>query len=80
MSMFDALFGSKKNASAAQARDRLSIMLAHERAQNSFPFMEAMRNDIIEVIRKYTTVENVHIKSEKNQNIDILEIEIVLGK
>lgn len=55
-------------------------MLAHERAQNSFPFMEEMRNDIIEVIKKYTKVENVSIKSEQNQNIDILEVEITLGK
>ena len=79
MSMMDRIFGEKKT-SASKARDRLSIMLAHERAENSFPFMDEMRNDIIEVIRKYMPVENVSIKSEKNQNIDILEVEITLGK
>ncbi len=79
MSMLSRMFGNKEQ-SASRARDRLSIMLAHERAQNSFPFMEEMRNDIIEVIKKYTKVENVSIKSEQNQNIDILEVEITLGK
>ena len=70
MSLFSKL-GSKTH-SADKAKDRLSIMLAHERAQNSFPFMEEMRNDIIEVIKKYTKVEHVSIKTEQNQNIDIL--------
>jgi len=79
MSLAKRLFGSKEN-SASTARDRLNIMLSHERASNSFPFLEDMRNDIIDVIKKYTAVENVSIKTEQNQNIDILEVEITLGK
>ena len=79
MSLVNRIFGGKQS-SANTARDRLSIMLAHERAANSFPFLEDMRNDIIEVIKKYTAVENVSIKTEQNQNIDILEVEITLGK
>ncbi len=79
MSLVNRIFGSKQT-SAAKAKDRLSIMLAHERAENSFPFLEDMRNDIVEVIKKYTSVENVSIKTEQNQNIDILEVEITLGK
>ena len=34
----------------------------------------------IEVIKKYTSVDNVSIKTEQNQNIDILEVEITLSK
>ena len=79
MSLVNRIFGSKQS-SASTARDRLNIMLSHERASNSFPFLEDMRNDIIEVIKKYTSVENVSIKTEQNQNIDILEVEITLGK
>ncbi len=79
MSLAKKLFGNKPK-SASTAKDRLSIMLAHERAQNSFPFLDDMRNDIIEVIKKYTDVESVSIKADKNQNIDILEVEITLGK
>lgn len=79
MSLVNRMFGAKQK-SAATAHDRLSIMLAHERANTSFPFLEEMRNDIVEVIKKYTTVENVSIKTDKNQNIDILEVEITLGK
>ena len=79
MSLVDRIFGAKQT-SASMAKDRLSIMLAHERAENSFPFLDDMRNDIIEVIKKYTSVENVSIKTEQNQNIDILEVEITLSK
>lgn len=79
MSLVNRLFGNKVST-ASMAKDRLSIMLAHERAANSFPFLEDMRNDIIAVIKKYTVVENVSIKTEQNQNIDILEVEITLGK
>lgn len=80
MSLVRKLFSNKHNNTASKAKDRLSIMLAHERATNSFPFLEDMRNDIIDVIKKYTSVENVSIKTEQNQNIDILEVEITLGK
>jgi cell division topological specificity factor len=79
MSLVDRIFGTKQT-SASKAKDRLSIMLAHERAENSFPFLDDMRNDIIEVIKKYTSVDNVSIKTEQNQNIDILEVEITLSK
>jgi len=79
MSLVNRIFGAKQT-SADTARDRLSIMLSHERAANSFPFLDDMKNDIIEVIKKYTSVDNVSIKTDQNQNIDILEVEITLGK
>jgi len=79
MSLIEKFFGKKK-ASAESAKDRLKIMLAHERADNSFPFMDDLRKDLIEVIKKYTEVEDIHITTEKNRDIDLLEVEIVLGK
>jgi len=79
MSLIEKFFGKKKTT-AESAKDRLKIMLAHERAQNSFPFMDDLRKDLIEVIKKYTDVEDVQITTEKNQDIDLLEVEIILGK
>jgi cell division topological specificity factor len=79
MTLFERIFGAKKST-ASEAKNRLTVMLAQERADNSFPFIDDLRRDIIEVIKKYTTVENVHISTEKNQNIDMLEVEITLGK
>ncbi len=70
----------KKKKSAIVAKDRLKIMLAHERINCNLPYLEDLKNDIIAVIKKYTNVENVKIKSENSKNIDILEIDIVLAK
>ncbi len=79
MSFFSNLFRKKKTP-ASVAKDRLTVMLAHERANCKLPYMEEMRNDIINVIKKYTKVENVKISSKDNQNMNILEVEITLGK
>ena len=77
MSLFSSLFG-KKSSSANVARDRLKLVLAHERASNALPYMDEMKADIMEVIKKYTKVKDIHISSKNNQNIDVLEMEIIL--
>ncbi|HIC45028.1 MAG TPA: cell division topological specificity factor MinE [Sulfurimonas sp.] len=77
MSLFSSIF-AKKESSASVARDRLKLVLAHERASNALPYMEEMKQEIMEVIKKYTKVKDIHISSQSNQNIDVLEMEIIL--
>ena len=77
MSMFSSLFG-KKESSASVARDRLKLVLAHERASNALPYMDEMKAEILEVIKKYTQVKDIQISSQSNQSIDVLEMEIIL--
>lgn len=60
------------------ARDRLKLVLAHERASNALPYMDEMKAEIMEVIKKYTQVKDIHISSQTNQNVDVLEMEIIL--
>jgi cell division topological specificity factor len=79
MSLFDTLFGKKKN-SAQTAKDRLTIMIAKERNSVQLPYLDDMKAELIEVIKKYTKVEDVKIKTQNSHNIDLLEVEIVLGK
>jgi len=79
MSLFEILFGKKKST-ASIAKDRLTIMLSHERASCKLPYLDDLRNDLIAVIRKYTKVEDVKITSHNNQNIELLEVEVILGK
>ena len=79
MSLLDTLFGRKKST-ASVAKDRLTIMLSHERASCKLPYLDDLRNDLIAVIKKYTKVEDVKITSHNNQKIELLEVEIVLGK
>ena len=79
MSFLSSLFGKKKG-SASVAKDRLTIMLAHERVDCKLPYLDDLRADLIEVIKKYTSVDDVKITSQNNQNVDMLEVEILLGK
>ncbi|MBV5279043.1 MAG: cell division topological specificity factor MinE [Campylobacteraceae bacterium] len=79
MSFWDSLFGEKKST-ANVAKDRLKIMLSHERTSCKLPYLDDLRNDLIAVIRKYTKVEDVKITSHNNENIELLEVEVILGK
>ncbi len=77
MSFFDIF---KKKKSKDVARDRLMMMLAYERANTRIDSFEDMKKDLISVIRKYLNVKDVHIKSNSNQEIETLEVEIILEK
>jgi len=79
MSLFERIFGKKDN-SANKARDRLKLMLAHERADCAVPYIDDLKKDLLVVIQKYTKVGDINIKTEKNQNVDMLEVEIFLNK
>ena len=72
------IFGSS-NKSAQTAKDRLKIVLAHERTAN-IPYLEEMLQEILQVVRKYTHSNHIAITTNSNQNISTLEVEITLGK
>ena len=79
MTLFERIFG-KKEQSANKAKDRLKMMLAYERAECAMPYLDDLKKDMLEVIRKYTKVGDINIKTENNHNIDMLEVEIFLNK
>ena len=79
MTLFERIFGKKKENSANIAKDRLTLMLAHERADCAVPYLDDLKNELLAVVKKYTSTGDVNIKTEQNQNVDMLEIEIQLG-
>lgn len=78
MSFLDRLFN--RQSSAQIAKNRLSIVLAHERSTN-LPYLNEMRDEIVAVIKKYTHSDEsrINFKTDGNQNINCLEIEITLN-
>jgi len=54
-SLFDRLFG--KNESANSARERLQLVLVHDRTNLPAGKMEEMKNEIIQVISKYVAID-----------------------
>ncbi|AZV46822.1 cell division topological specificity factor MinE [Nautilia sp. PV-1] len=77
MSFFDIF---KKKKSKDVAKDRLMMMLAYERANTKIDNLDEMKKDLINVVKKYLNVKDVHIKSNSNQDIETLEVEIILNK
>jgi len=77
MSFFDIF---KKKKSKDVAKDRLMMMLAYERANTKIDNLDEMKKDLINVVRKYLNVKDVNIKSNSNQDIETLEVEIILNK
>jgi cell division topological specificity factor len=76
MSMF-RLF--RRPSSAPIARERLQILLAHERGTRGQPDLLAiLREEIMAVIEKHVTIErdNVQIKMDRGDAVSTLEIDV----
>ena len=85
MNVVEIFFGfakKKDDGTASKAKERLKLVLAHERPNTHFPFMEELRADIIQVIQKYMKVEDITIKTDRSKDLDLdlLEVEVSLGK
>jgi len=80
MSLLD-YFKSSKGGSAAVAKERLQILVAHERSsQNQPSYLPQLQREIIEVIKKYVNVEQdaISFNIEQDDNQETLELNIVL--
>jgi len=80
MSLFSLIFGNKPKT-AAIAKERLQLIIAHERDGSSTPdFLPALQQELITVISKYVSVnpEDIKVSLEKQGNFEVLEVNIVM--
>jgi cell division topological specificity factor len=69
----------KKQASAPIARDRLQILLSHERTiAGGSDLVALLREEILAVIKKHVHVESekVQVKMERGESVSMLEVDI----
>ena len=82
MNIFDFFRERKKQGSTASiAKERLSIIVAHERGQRTQPdYLPALQKELVEVIRKYVNIDQdqVHVALENQGTCSILELNITL--
>lgn len=79
MGLFDFLLTKKQTASVA--KDRLRIIVAHERAGRGGPeYLPMLQRELLEVIRKYVNVdvESVKVDVVKEGEHDVLDISVAL--
>jgi len=80
MSLLD-YFRRKKANTAAVAKERLQIIVAHERNERNKPdYLPQMQQDIVDVIRKYIEidVDQVEVQLDNNGNCSVLELNVTL--
>jgi len=66
-------------ASAPVARERLQILLAHERGLRGQPdLLELLRTEILAVVSRHVAFdpEKLHIRMERGNDVSTLEIDI----
>jgi cell division topological specificity factor len=75
-------FRSSKKKSANLAKERLQIIVAHQRNERNAPdYLPQMKKDILEVIRKYVeiNVDQVSVQLEKKDDeLSVLELNVTL--
>lgn len=80
MSIFD-YFRNDSKATASIAKERLQIIVAHERNKRHQPdFLPQMQREILAVIAKYIAVDNdmIQVKIDKSDDCSILELNVTL--
>jgi cell division topological specificity factor len=76
-----SFFRSSSKSSASVAKERLRIVVAHQRRENQRPdYFLSLQRDLLEVVRRYVTVSDDAVKVEVDHqgDCDILELNIVL--
>lgn len=80
MTLIERIFG-KRQKSAEIARERLQIILAHERGGNMTPdYLPALQRELVEVISKYVAInqDDIKVQLERQDNYEVLEVNIIL--
>jgi cell division topological specificity factor len=80
MSLLSLIFGQKPKT-ASIAKERLQLIIARERGENSSAdFLPALQQELVAVISKYVRVnpEDIKVQLERQDNYEVLEVNIVL--
>lgn len=81
MGIFSFFKPAKEDQSARVAKERLQVLIAHERAgQNGPDYLPMLKQDILDVIKKYVAVSDdaLSVQLESQDNCDVLELNITL--
>ena len=82
MSMLSFLLGEKKKT-ASVAKERLQIILAHERSGRGgsrSDYLPALQRELLAVISKYVAIkaDDIKVHLERQDNLEVLEVKIEL--
>lgn len=77
-----SLFKREQKSTASMARERLQVIVAHQRAgrANGLEFLPRLQEELLAVIRRYVTVSDdaVRMNVERDGGLEVLELNITL--
>ena len=82
MSLLDFFLRPRKDNTAKVAKERLQIIVAHERSTRGGPdYLPQLKQDLLDVIRKYVQIspEQVTVQLDKKDDLSVLELNIMLN-
>jgi len=74
-------FKSNKKSSASLAKERLQVVVAHQRNRNAAPdYLPKLEKEILKVISKYVKIDadQVNVNLEQDNDFAVLELNITL--
>lgn len=78
------LSGKKPQTSASQAKERLQIILAHERVDGAKApdFLPKLKEELLAVLAKYVKVDanNFNVSLDRKGNLEILDVNVVIDE
>ena len=80
MNLLSFLLGEKKKT-ASVAKERLQIILAHERAgRTGSDYLPQLQRELVAVISKYVSInpEDIKVNLERQDDLEVLEVKIEL--
>lgn len=79
---FLSFFIGEKKKSATVAKERLQLILAHERTGRSASpdYLPELQRELVAVISRYVSVnpDDIKVSMERQDNLEVLEVKIEL--
>jgi cell division topological specificity factor len=78
--LLDFLGLNRRPPSADTAKQRLQLVIAHDKGAGGFEFLPLLQREILEVIKKYVEVDvrKVRVDIERGDQMSILELNVEL--
>lgn len=76
-----SFFKNDEPKTASIAKERLQILVAHERNQRNAPdYLPALQKEIMAVVSKYVKIsdEDIQVEIDNNDQLSVLELNITL--
>lgn len=73
----------ERTKSASVAKERLQIIVAHQRSQRDQPdYMPMLERELLEVIRRYVNVDQdaINISLDREDDCSVLELNVTLPR